>query len=382
MAMATSSAQRWALASDSQVGGPSLGAEAVVQPGGLVGRYRIRAQIGAGGTGVVYAAIDEALARPVALKLVRVDTNKPGRVERRRTRLIREARALARLCHPNVVAVHEVGAVGVQVFVAMEYVDGPTVGAWLRATPRPWNEILDVFVQAGRGLAAAHAVGIVHRDFKPENLLLGSDGRVRVVDFGLATERPEPDDDAPHERTHERLTPVAGQAKPSGPTLAPSPSPSPTPSASSSRITRHGKVLGTPAYMSPEQSRAEPLDPRSDQYSFCVSLWEALAGERPQGPIDPTRASTASSPQLRGLPRSVLAALERGLRVDPDDRYPDMDALLAALAWRDARRRRRVGAAVAIAGLLGVALGLALAGLATGPDQPVPDQPAQSLPRK
>jgi eukaryotic-like serine/threonine-protein kinase len=360
MALATSSARRWSGLTEvpdepTPVMGPLEprakfgGAESVIEAGTLIGRYRIRARIGTGGVGVVYAAVDEALAREVALKLVRPGPCKPARLDRRHARLIREAQALARLGHPNVVAVHEVGQLDDRVYVAMEFVEGMTVRAWLRERPRPWADILAVFDQAGRGLAAAHAAGIVHRDFKPDNLLLGHDGRVRVVDFGLATACPSPEDDAPRARPHAVTEVEIASSASTSQQAIPCDS-------SSGWITGHGKILGTPAYMSPEQSRAEPVDARADQYSFCVSLWEALFGERPQGPVDLRRAR--ADPSSRSpVPRSVLRALARGLRVDPDDRFADMPALLAALAWRAPQRRRRAWAALAAAVLLGAALG-------------------------
>ncbi len=164
---------------------PGPSAEALGR-GVAVGRYVVLDRIGAGGMGVVYAAYDPELDRRVALKLLRPDRfgGDAGRL-----RLLREAQALARLTHPNVVAVYDVGTFGDRVFVAMELVEGETLRQWLRAeprSPRPWREVLERFLPAGRGLAAAHAAGLVHRDFKPENVLLGRDGRARVVDFGLA----------------------------------------------------------------------------------------------------------------------------------------------------------------------------------------------------
>lgn len=189
---------------------------------GFLGRYVLLARLGAGGMGVVYAAYDPELDRRVAVKVLRR--------ARAGEQLREEARAIARLAHPNVIAVHDVGEADGEVFVAMEHVEGVTVREWLR-TERPPAEILDVFAQAGRGLAAAHRVGLVHRDVKPSNIIVGADGRARVLDFGLA--RTETDDDEP-------------------------------------------VVAGTPAYMAPEQKRGEAVDARADQYAFCVALAEAL----------------------------------------------------------------------------------------------------------
>jgi serine/threonine protein kinase len=199
-------------------------------------------RIGAGGMGVVYAAYDPELDRRVALKLLRPDRFGS---DADRLRLLREAQALARLADPHVVSVYDTGTFGDRVFVAVELVEGETLRQWLgglRAAPRSWREVLARFLPAGRGLAAAHAAGLVHRDFKPENVLLGRDGRVRVADFGLAEAAPEP-----------------------GGKLAALPA-------------EWGLVLGTPAYMAPEQLRGIAVDARSDQFSFCVALFEALYG--------------------------------------------------------------------------------------------------------
>jgi serine/threonine protein kinase len=223
--------------------------------GTQVGRYVLLDAVGSGGMGVVYAAYDPELDRKVAIKLLRFDRLGSEAGERDRLRLQREAQAIARLSHPNVVHVYDVGTFGDQVFVAMEFVAGRTLRQWAEEEPRPWREVVDRFALAGRGLAAAHAAGLIHRDFKPDNVLLGDDGRVRVVDFGLA--RPAGQQPAPE-----------GERTPSGGTLA-------------HPLTEWGVVVGTPAYMAPEQLRGEASDERSDQLSFCVSLYETLYGERP-----------------------------------------------------------------------------------------------------
>ncbi|MCA9707502.1 MAG: serine/threonine protein kinase, partial [Myxococcales bacterium] len=211
--------------------------------------------------GVVYEAHDLALDRRVALKL---HARKEDDV--RTSRMWREAKAMARLSHPNVIAVHEVGEHEGRVFIAMELVEGGSVRDWLREAPggrHPWREVLRVFIQAAEGLAAAHAVELVHRDFKPDNILLGEDGRVRVADFGLAraaTDEPDPAVRMPSSLVR---------------------SPSVT-----DRLTQTGAAVGTPAYMAPEQLGGEEVDHRGDQFSFCVALYEALYGERPY----PTRS--------------------------------------------------------------------------------------------
>src|SRR3954453_18295126 len=161
--------------------------------GSAVGRYVVLERIGSGGMGVVYAAYDPELDRKVALKLLRPD--RAGAVGEAALRLQREAQAIARLSDPHVVAVYDAGTLGEQVFVAMEFVEGRTLREWLKAEPRSWSEILKAFLAAGRGLAAAHDAGLVHRDFKPDNVLLGGDGRVKVADFGLARPVGEADPD-------------------------------------------------------------------------------------------------------------------------------------------------------------------------------------------
>ncbi len=313
--------------------------------GATFGRYVILERIGAGGMGVVWKAYDPELDRRVALKLVRLDRGRdagsedPTHPDEPRERLLREAQAMAKLAHPNVIAVHDVGTLGDEVFVAMELVDGPNLNAWLKQRRRPWREILHAFVQAGRGLHAAHAAGLVHRDFKPDNVLVGSDGRVRVTDFGLSRAL-----DQPHAERAPGPAPASGRLFDS--------------------LTTTGSVVGTPAFMSPEQHMGRATDPRSDQFSFCVALWEALAGSRPfaAASIDElTRAVVSGAivePPRGRMPRFVRRALQRGLGPRPEDRFPAMDALLAALD-RDPRPfRRAAAAAIAVAALavVGVAL--------------------------
>ncbi len=273
------------------------GSAVLFDRGALVGRYVVLHVVGQGGMGVVYAAWDPELDRKVALKLVR-----PDRAGSDPHRTLHEAQAIARLSHPNVIAVYDAGHVGDQVFLAMELVEGRTLREWLAESPRrPWREVLDVFLLAGRGLAAAHAAGLVHGDFKPENVLLGEDSRVRVADFGLAR-------------------PAEAEAAEPG-----------------------GAVSGTPAYMAPELPRGSRSDARSDQYSFCVALWEALHGERP------SPGGGEVPPGVR-VPAWVRQALARGLQPDPAGRFASMDELLRELG-RDpgAARRRRLAAVAGLA---------------------------------
>jgi eukaryotic-like serine/threonine-protein kinase len=267
-------------------GGPGAtaaeGAEAN-EPGGRRGRYRLERRLGAGGMGVVFAAHDPELERTVALKVLRGPVpalvGTPGTAQ---SRLLREAQAMARLQHPNVVAIHDVGQVDGQVFVAAEYVDGWNVRQWLALGARGWREVVRVYLEAGKGLAAAHAASLVHRDFKPDNVLVARDGRVRVTDFGLALTLST--DDRPASAMTTAMTMTGG-----------------------------GPVAGTPAYMSPEQRTGGVVDARSDQFSFAAALREGL----------PRRA-----------PRRIRRVLARALASDPDLRYPTLPALLADLERR------------------------------------------------
>ncbi|MEZ4449787.1 MAG: protein kinase [Nannocystaceae bacterium] len=291
-----------------------------------IGRYTVLRPLGAGGMGMVYAAYDEELDRRIAVKLLH-----SGSAESDRHRLLREAQAMAKLSHPNVVTVHEVGTFEDQVYVAMEFVRGQTLQEWLSDGPHPWREIADRFVFAGRGLAAAHAAGLVHRDFKPANVLCGDDGRVRVSDFGLVRQ---------------------SGGEPGEPEEPPSSAP-PTTTALATSLTMTGTIMGTPAYMSPEQHRGAPTDARSDQFSFCVALYEALHGVHPfPGDTHAALARSVLDGALREPPRDskvppwVHRLLVRGLAVDPADRWPTIDALLAELE-RDTERRRRLRRGVA-----------------------------------
>jgi tetratricopeptide (TPR) repeat protein/tRNA A-37 threonylcarbamoyl transferase component Bud32 len=302
-------------------------------PGTRIARYTLIEAIGSGGIGIVYTAYDPDLDRRVALKLLRPSklAGRRATIQQRRARLLREAQALARLSHPNVVPIYEVGTFGAQIYLVMEFIDGLTLGAWFRARARRWHEIVAVFLQAGRGLAAAHEAAIVHRDFKPDNVLVGHDGRVRVLDFGLAGPLRAQDsaekipvdidsdsgDERSDEASDERFEPPAV-------------------------VTRDGQVLGTPAYMAPEQSAGGHVDARSDQFGFCVALYEALYGQRPfRGRYDdPRRYVNLAKARTRGrlpgkrpsdLPGDIERILLRGLSLDPERRFPNMQALLDEL---------------------------------------------------
>jgi tetratricopeptide (TPR) repeat protein len=289
--------------------------------GTSVSRFVVVDRIGAGGMGVVYAAYDPDLDRRVALKLIGA---KPGSQPSgsSRERLLREAQAMAKVSHPNVVHVYEVGVWNERVFVAMELVDGETLRQRMQRHSGDWRQALALFIAAGRGLMAAHAAGIVHRDFKPDNVLVGKDGRVRVTDFGLA--RP------------------AGAAFPSDEL-------SQSPTRLQERITHTGALLGTPAYMAPEQMAGDPLDARADIFSFCVALYEALYGQRPfDGSSLPALAAQIAKgqvvppPSSSRVPQRFRAILLRGLRATPNERFATMEALLAELTFDPGLRRRRL----------------------------------------
>jgi serine/threonine protein kinase len=257
-----------------------------------IGRYAIEGLLGAGGMAVVYLARDPVLGRAVALKVMRVDGDEPGA-----SRLVREGQALARISHPNVISVYEVGReTDGLLYIAMERVVGATLATWLKSRRTP-REILRVFAAAGRGLSAAHAAGLVHRDFKPENVMVGDDGRVCVLDFGLA--QASRDGDGPD---HD-----------------------------------HDGMAGTPAYMSPEQWRGERAGAATDQFSFCVALWRALIGEHPFDlrSRDALRRAVIAGrlrPPPASLPRRLRGVLRRGLAAEPGSRFASIDALVDQLA--------------------------------------------------
>ncbi|MCR9162526.1 MAG: tetratricopeptide repeat protein [Nannocystaceae bacterium] len=311
--------------------------------GAKLGRYVVLKAVGAGAMGVVYAAYDPQLDRKVALKVLRrgAEASPDDSQASRNTRMLREAQALARLSHPSVITVHDVGSFEGQVFLAMEFVEGGTLAEWLRAEPRPWRLVRNVFLQAGEGLAAAHEAGLVHRDFKPDNVLMHADGRAVVTDFGLARRMltaPDVEAASPPADTQR-----SGSRSPLAVTL-----------------TQTGALVGTPAYMAPEQLGGERSNALADQFGFCVALYEGLYGERPFRANTLMELVTAVStgrvpPAPRGseVPRWLRRAVLRGLSVDPQERHPDMRALLAALRPKALSTRR----AVAAIGVLGVTAG-------------------------
>ena len=317
-----------------------------LQRGASIGRFVMLELLGSGGMGEVFLCYDPELDRRVAVKLLRPVRGGPA--GEAPARLIREARAIARLTHPNVVTVHDVAMWEGRVFLAMEYVAGPTLTLWARERASDWATIVAVYRQAGEGLAAAHRAGLVHRDFKPDNVLVAEGDRPRVLDFGIAR--------------------VAG----TGDSIETAPSLSL--SSSLTRIdpaidlTTTGMLLGTPAYMAPEQLTGVPVDARTDQFSFCVSLWEALHGERPfAGEALATLTANVLAGRLRPpppgsrVPERIVKALRRGLALNPAARFPDMPALLAALAPRGTGPSRWL-AALALVGLAAGTTAWSLAG--------------------
>jgi len=285
----------------------------------VIGRYRVTRLLGEGAMGRVFGALDPELGRDVAIKVVRGASS-----PELRSRLLREAQTAARLKHPHIVTVYDAGTLDEEVFVAMELVPGGSVRTWLAKSPS-WREVLRVFIGAGKGLAAVHDAGLVHRDFKPDNVLLDADGTARVSDFGLVG---------------------VEQA-----------SATPPASAREWDLTRTGTLMGTPAYMAPELFRGAPATPASDQFAFCVSLFEALAGERP------FRASTFEQLKevvARGVitapskevPAWLLKLVRRGLSANPAERFASMHELVAALEQTPARRQRRVVVALGVGGAL------------------------------
>jgi serine/threonine protein kinase len=289
-----------------------------LSPGTRVSRYVIAAVIGSGAAGIVYRAYDPELKRYVALKLLRAEQAGEDSL---RARLLREAQAMAQLSHPNVVSVFDVGTFGQEVFIVLELVHGSTLAAWLEE-PRPWHLILSAFLEAGKGLAAAHAVKLVHRDFKPANVLVSVDGRVRVTDFGLAR--------ALRFGQEAEIAPVTGLDASTAPLL-------------SGTLTRTGEIAGTPIYMAPEQFASEPADERSDQFAFCVALYAALYRSHPYLALSSRRPSLADlmaalergelrTPKHGAVPAAVFRFLRRGLALDPAKRFASMQQLLDELA--------------------------------------------------
>ena len=301
-------------------------------------RYQIIDRIGEGGMGIVYRALDTRLERHVALKVLRPDLEDEARRAANSARLEQEARLLAGLSHPNVLTVHDVGRWGDRVYLAAEFIQGMTLREWVINEEPSWQQILEIYIQAGQGLAAAHEAGLVHRDIKPDNILIGEDGRVRVTDFGLAR-------DTSLERV---LGPELGVDSQVGEDLLRS-TPGRDPQHSTGRplpFTRTGEIFGTPAYMSPEQHQSLPADQASDQFSFCVALFEALHERRPfEGQsfaeLNAAKAQGAiANGVLKEIPQALEALIERGLNPTPQLRHQSMRALVNDLAAvLDASRR-------------------------------------------
>lgn len=311
--------------------GPST-AVSPFERGETLGRYVALDTLGSGGMGVVLSAYDAKLDRRVALKLLHPHT---GADPENHARLIREAQSLAKLSHPGVVAVYDVGEIRGQVFIAMEFIDGPNLRRWTHDAERNTAQVLSVFRDAARGLIAAHDAGIVHRDFKPDNVLIGPKGRAHVTDFGLAVASYE-------------VIPSASASSSIG-----------TPSSGSSRLTETGMVMGTPAYMPVEQHAGKPTDHRSDQFSFCVSFYEALYGVRPFSGTNGTelclsikKGDIPPPPPGVSVPRRVHRAIVKGLAAKPDGRHASMRALLRAITPPTRNRRTWI-----LGGLGGLAIG-------------------------
>ncbi len=310
-------------------------------------QFTVLQQVGQGGMGVVFSAYDNELDRKVAIKLLR-----PSQGDRMgRARLHREAQAMARLAHPNIVRVYEVGQLEGHsdlVYLVMEFVQGDTLRRWLRHSRRPWREVLAVMLQAGRGLAAAHAAGLVHRDFKPDNVIVAEDGFVRVLDFGLARSFESVDLAAASSSTR---APAAMERSHNSLTL-------------SDQLTQAGTVIGTPAYMSPEQFSSRVVDAQSDQFSFCIALYEALYRERPftaktgaELHLQIGVLQTREPPRKTGVPSRLRRVVLRGLAAAPQERWPSMQALLTELA-REPGKQAKLW--LAGAGIAAVAAALAL----------------------
>ncbi len=319
-------------------------------PPTAAGRYVLAEVLGTGGMGVVYAAYDPELGRRLAIKVLRrFRDGMPGLDEAttdsqqadHRQRFLRESKSLAQIVHPNVVAVYDVGQLGDQLFIAMELIEGGTLRDWMKRGGHPLDEILALFVEIGQGLAAVHAAGFVHRDFKPENVLIGTDGRPRVTDFGLAR-------------------PFVGERTPSHGTALPS-------SNRNLVLTEVGAIVGTPGYMAPEQLAGGVADERSDVFAFCVVLWETVFGTRPFAGASlrerylNIEAQRFLEPRARGPRAALVALLKRGLRFEPAARLPSMNVLLDEL--RALHRPRAMSTRLVAAASLGVLLAATAGGL-------------------
>ncbi|MEM9461482.1 MAG: tetratricopeptide repeat protein [Myxococcota bacterium] len=323
--------------------GGSLESLAAPEAGSSLGRYLIIGELGRGGMGVVLRAYDPKLQREVALKCLG-----PGKMSAQtQARLVLEAQAMAKLSHRNVVSVYDVELIDERFVLAMEYVEGMHLGRWVSYAQRSWREVLDVFLEAGRGLVAAHEVGLLHRDFKPANVLISATGEVKVTDFGIArVEQPEAGG------------PISGV-----PTIVES---GELVYRDTGPLTEVGQVVGTPAYMPPEQFEGVDLTAAADQYAFCSSLWQALTGSLPflvrhGGVTDLIRLKAGGSPRWPGtataVPRRLVDAITRGLAVEPSARWPSMHSLLAELSVDPLQRRRRLAAVGILAALVAGGVG-------------------------
>lgn len=321
-------------------------ARRMTERGASIGRFLVVDVIGQGAMGVVVRAFDPKLGRTAAVKLVRPFASDAAR--RAGAHLVAEARALARISHPNVVAVYEVDAHDGVDYVAMELVDGVDLDKWLRQRVRHWREIVQAFAAAADGVSAVHAAGLVHRDIKPANIFVGRDGRVRVGDFGIAT------------TSLEAAAPPQRRADDAAPTSAVD--------SLATSFTAEGMVAGTPAYMAPEQHAGADLGPAADQYALCVSLFEALYGRRPfDGPVFAlahAKRQPPREPPRGGVPSWLFGVVVRGLSPRVEERFASMAELALALRRDVGRRYRRL--ALVAAGAIGIAVGA----LMTGADPP------------
>lgn len=316
-------------------------------PGQRVGRYWLLEPVGRGGMGVVYLGYDPELHRKVAVKLLHEE---PGGKFIEPRRLLREAQALAQVSHPNLIHVYDVGTFEGRVFMAMEMVAGRSLSKWFKERP-PWQRVLEVMIAAGRGLVAAHGAGIVHRDLKPGNVILGDDGTVRVLDFGLARVKVDADGDSSRSNSTPVEFPPALTAELADEDEEP---------------LTVGVVVGTPAYMAPEQHTGGLATVKSDQYAFCVTLYEGLYGERPW-PRLPIRAlaklkrrgELRESPTDVNVPSWVRRVVLKGLSPDPDARFDSLDELLTRLTVRDRSSGLRWAAAVGAVAAVGTGAWLA-----------------------
>ncbi len=344
-------AQSATITAPSEVG-PSTPLKATtLARGQLIGRYVVLGQLGAGGMGIVYAAYDAELDRRIAIKVLK-PSGDPEESGPRRARMLSEAKTMARLTHPNVIRVYDVGEHDESLFIAMELVDGTTLGGWMKEKKRTYREVVAAFAAAGAGLAAAHEAGIVHRDFKPANVLVSADGQVFVTDFGLAR----------------AFIPLA-QVAPEVQAMATPPAAG---AASVSAITLQGVIVGTPGYMAPEVFLGEPATTRSDIFSFGVALYEALYGVLPfsRRSIGDVRAGllrgTNERERKARVPGWLRKELARALHPIPEERHGSMRELVAALARDRMRKWRRAGTVAAAAAVVATAVGLSAG--ARGPD--------------